>query len=113
MGDDALKKGYHRSSKAWYADVTENVKVVVGVYYEDGGTAGEFTVEWVHLYNKNNNPQFVPVLKVFDDAWGLLSEFKGLMEALGEVNNQNISEEDFCNILDNLEFEDLTEYERP
>lgn len=41
-------RGYHRSSKAWYAKANykDRVSISFGMYHPDGGTSGEMQIEW-------------------------------------------------------------------
>ena len=102
-------RAYIRSSKAWYADLNRNVSITIGMYHPDGGTSGEFEVEWVNL----NSFGVFPQLKCFEDSWNALSYFGDLLGRMSDVGGENISEPDFCKILDSLGISDITEYERP
>ncbi len=100
-------RGYHRSSKAWYAKFnnTDRIRVQFGMYAKDGSTSGEMSVEWVLLDNN-----LCARLKSFEDGWSALALFTDLIQKLGEVDNQLIQEVDFCKILDDCGFKDLTSY---
>ena len=102
------ERAFHWSSKAWYHDPATPHSISVGMYSDGGGTTGEFTVEWVDLAGKR-----VPQLKVFDDAWSALSTFKDLLDKLSEVDDDNITEDEFVNILLSCGFKDLTAYKSP
>ena len=102
-------RGYHRSSKAWYSHVVENIDVTFGMYDEDeGGTTGEMIMEWKELDGK-----LTAQLKCFEDSWSALSLFPDLIQKLGEADSDEIQEEDFVKILDGCGFKDLTSYKSP
>jgi hypothetical protein len=104
-------RGFTQLSKAWYADANlkgANFKdsVTFGFYYEEGGTSGEISVKWVELGGK-----ITPKMTVYDDAWDALNECKDILPLLAEVDEQDISPEQFCEILLNCGFEDRTPLE--
>lgn len=78
------------------------------MYADEGGTSGEMSIEWVELAGRS-----VPLLKVFDDAWSALSMFGDLLQKMAEVDNDNISQEQFVEMLLSCGFVDQTEYESP
>ncbi len=102
------RRGFHWSSRAWYADAVKESKVIFGMFHKDGGTRNEMNMIWEELGGR-----IVPKLGVYDDAWSALSLFTDLIDCLAEVDSQNITEEQFVTILKNCGFEDLTEYENP
>ena len=102
-------KGYHRSSKAWYAkSLDKKVEVNFGMFHPEGGTTGEMSMEWVELSGKQ-----CARLKCFEDAWSALALFTDLIQEMGKIDNMEIQEKEFCNLLDSCGFKDLTEYEDP
>ena len=103
-------RGYHRSSKAWYAEALGKKRIAVnfGMFHPEGGTSGEMSIEWVDLNGKQ-----IPRLKCFEDAWSALALFTDLIQEMGKVDNMEIQEKEFCNMLDSCGFKDLTEYEDP
>lgn len=103
-------RGYHRSSKAWYskANYRDRVSVSLGMYPPDGGTTGEMQMEWQELSGKQ-----CAILKTFEDSWNVLALFTDLIQKMGEVDGQLIQEEDFCKLLDECGFKDLTAYNDP
>lgn len=103
-------RGYHRSSKAWYAKAIQkdNIEVGFGMYHPDGGTSGEITMEWVELSGK-----LCARLKCFEDGWSALSSFTDLIQKMDEADSELIQEEDFCKMLDECGFKDLTQYNDP
>lgn len=104
-------RGYHRSSKAWYAkgNLNENVHVNFGMYDEGGeGTSGAMMMEWICLSNA-----LYARLECFEDSWSSLSLFTDLIQKMGEVDSAAIQEEQFCKMLDECGFKDLTAYKDP
>jgi len=103
-------RGYHRSSKAWYAKANnkDRIEVTFGMYLEGDGTSGEMTMEWVELANKQ-----CARLKAFEDSWSALALFTDLIQKMGEVDSEGIQEEEFCKMLDECGFKDLTAYKDP
>lgn len=103
-------RGYYRSTKAYYAKKypNENLNVMFGMYHPEGGSSGEMQMEWQEL-----GRDLVPQLKVYDDSWSALGLFPDLIQELAQRDGQNITEDEFCSILDKLGFKDLTQYEDP
>ena len=107
---DGGKRAYIRSSKAYYASsLKEKVSVMIGIYYAEGGTSGEFEVEFIEL--RNDKP-LAARLKAFDDSWSALWLFKDLLEKMAEIDGQEIQEPEFCQLLDSLGIIEITKYER-
>jgi hypothetical protein len=103
------KRAYIRSSKAYYKSVLKgDVSVAIGIYYAEGGTSGEFEVEFVELIK---GKPLAARLKVFEDSWNALSLFKDLLEKMAEIDGQEIQEAEFCQLLDSLGIIDITQYE--
>ena len=101
-------RGYIRSSKAWYGKKEENISVIFGMYSEEGGTSGEMTMEWIEL-----GGQLCAKLKSFEDSWSALSLFTDLIQKMEEVDGENIQEEEFCKMLEECGFKDMTSYINP
>lgn len=107
---DGGKRAYTRSSKAYYASgLKEKVSVMIGIYYAEGGTSGEFEFEFIEI--RKNKP-LAARLKAFEDSWSALWQFKDLLEKMAEIDDQEIQEPEFCQLLDGLGIIDITEYER-
>ena len=105
---DGSVRGFYHLSKAWYgkgclesSDILD--EVMFGFYHKDGGTTGEMSMRWKELGGKE-----VPKLEVFDDGWHALNEFKDVIQKLADVDNLNINPEQFCEILLDCGFENLT-----
>lgn len=101
-------KGFHRLSKAFYTYPNSPVQVSFGMYdAEDGSTSGEMMMEWVELIPGELSALF----KCYDDGWSAMALFTDLINELGTVDSQQITEEEFCKILVKFGFKDLTNYE--
>jgi hypothetical protein len=103
-------KAYIHTSQAWYAKTalcnTEYIDHVnFGFYSPNGGTSGEMSVKWYPI--KQNTPAY-PRLECFDDAWHALSQFKDVIDAMAEVDDQSITPEQFCLLLERCDFVDRT-----
>jgi hypothetical protein len=85
---------------------TATERVMVGMYHPDGGTSGEFEVEWIVLQQ-----QKCAKLKSFEDSWSALWLFKDLIEKMSEIDSDKIQEPEFCKLLDSLGIIDITAYE--
>lgn len=108
--DEKPIRGYYRMSKAWYAEYLkpiEPVTIMIGMYYPSGGCAGEMAVTWEPLDN-----QLFPQLKAFDDAWKLLVSCSDLLKEMAKWENENITEEQFADLLNSVGFTDLTLYKQ-
>jgi hypothetical protein len=103
-------RGFYWSSRAWYAEGAgiKLPEVNFGLYYRNDGTIGEMSMRWKELGGK-----LVPRLCVFSDAWKTLASFKDLLDELSNVDNKNISDAEFVEIIKKCGFEDLTKYYDP
>lgn len=100
------------TSKSWYADSWRKSiagdctdSILFGLYAPDGSTSGEMSMMWKNLAQYN-----VPQLRVFDDGWSALATFTDLLQILANYDNQNISPDQFIDILKLCGFEDVTAY---
>jgi hypothetical protein len=96
-------------SEAFYAETTlRDADYVDEVNFQlashGGGTAGEMTIRWYRV-----GGFLSPRLECYDDAWAVLGTFKDVIDAMAEVDNQNITPKQFCQLLDKLGFVDGTE----
>jgi len=98
-------RAYIRSSKAWYSKVIDREEIMIGMYHPEGGTSGEFKIEWVEI-----GKSITPILKCYDDAWSALWNFKDFLEELSKIDSENIDEFGVVQILDRLGIKDITEY---
>lgn len=102
-------RGFTQLSRAWYGNIQHHTigvsdQIMVGFYHPNGGTSGEFSITWESLMG-----DYVPKLCAYDDSWNVLSLFSDLIERMSEVDNQNISPDEFVKILISLGIEDRTE----
>ena len=109
------KRQFIQLSRSWYADAILKNKpedfvddITVGFYTNDGGTTGEFTFEWLKFGHK----VFVKLV-AYDDSWSALYQFSDLLEAMAEIDDENISPKDFCKLLISLGIEDNTKEKSP
>lgn len=84
---EICKREYTRINNVYYSKSLpkETQKVLIGMYYPDGSTNGEFQIEWEIIEGKGNAR-----LKAFDDGWLVLSLFKDLIDKMAEVYNTGI-----------------------
>jgi len=110
-------RGFYHLSEAWYADA--NLKnrsdkivdqVMIGFFgsYGEGGTTGEFAIEWHDIGGKTH-----PRLQVFDDAWEALTHFSDLLVEMAKLDNTDPTPAEFCKLLIQLGIKDLTPRTRP
>jgi hypothetical protein len=107
------RRAFNWFTKAWYGKSQDLNEISFGMYY-DGETTdemdtGEMFIRWHDIGDK----KMVPRLEAFDDGWFLLHEFSDVLEKLAEVNDQNISQEQFVEILLSCGFKDITAYKNP
>jgi hypothetical protein len=103
------KREYIRNSKAYYArTLNEPVSITIGIYYAEGGTSGEFEIEFIEI---GNSSKLTARLKVFEDSWSALLLFTDLLEKMAEIDGEEIQEPEFCKLLDSLGIVDATKYE--
>ncbi len=106
-------RGFFQLSRAPYGKVIlENVdyidKVTFGLYEPIyGGTSGEMSMQWVKLDGK-----IVPQLTIFSDAWSALATMHDLIDLLGQHDSEDPSPEEFCNLLRQGGFVDMTKTTR-
>lgn len=103
-------KGFYRSRKAYYFGSythSEGVlcDIMVGDYNPDGGCVGEFAIEWKELGGK-----VVPQLRAWDDSWAVLAAMPELLELMGKVSADSVSEDQMAAHLISLGYKDLTPY---
>lgn len=108
------KRGFHQTGAAWYSkilkargdDVVDEVSI--GLYSPDGGTTGEFLIQWIRLAG-----DYVPQLCAFGDSWDALRQCSDLIDKLAEHDNENMTPLALCALLQECGFEDLTQREHP
>ena len=102
------QEGIFLDTESVVCQIYNDQDVMFGMYGEGDGIYGEMAMEWEELGGKE-----VPRLKVYDDAWEVLASFQDLLQKLAEVDNQNITQGQFVEILNGCGFEDLTPYNSP
>lgn len=108
-----IKKEFLESAKAftipyeaWYAETSvkpfDKEHIMIGFYYENDGTEGEFRLEW---------GKYGIELKVYNDAWEALSKMPELIELLGKVDREEKEPtvKEFAEMLKKLGYKDITE----
>ena len=106
------KRRFIRTAKAWYSSTAlpdqELEEFSIGVYHDEGGTTGEFSVRWERLGGR-----LVPKLRSFDGSWSALLEFSELLGDMAKVDGNNITPDEFNELLLNAGIEDATAIEDP
>lgn len=102
------ERQFYQHSRAWWGKdvpLSNNTieEINIGFYCPDGGTSGEFCIEWISLNNQN-----VPRLKAFEDSWSALWEFRDVLEKLAELDSTNPSPEEICELLKSCNVKDAT-----
>jgi hypothetical protein len=103
-------RGFVHTGDAWYKksalapDVLDDV--MFGFYAPEAGSTGtgEMGMRWYEQDGKA-----VPRLEVYDDGWHALNEFSDVTQRLAALDNQGISPKQFCEILLECGFLDMTE----
>ena len=92
---DGDEMRFSRLGEAWYAATAlrdgVNEEVCIGFYCPDGGTTGEFSVEWKTLGGKS-----VPELRCFSDGWSALANIPGLLAMLEQMDEADPTPDAFC-----------------
>ena len=96
------------SSRAYYKSVYDKPTINLGVYYEDGGTTGEFDLTWYELGDR-----LVARLQMFNDAWALLADMAPVFAALSELDGKEPTEQEVFDLLLSVGVKDITEYVNP
>jgi hypothetical protein len=81
-------------------------EIFFGIYAPNGGLldGGECCMRWLEL-----SGQLTPRLHAYDDSWRVLASFSDdLLQRLAEVDDKNISPEQFIEILKSCGFVDQT-----
>ena len=81
-------------------------EVHFGFYGADGESTGEMTMCWYATVIPGHAP--TPFLEVSMDGWHALAQFKDMIDALAEVDDEDISPKVFCQLLDRCGFVDAT-----
>lgn len=104
---DEPKRGFHCSHRAYYAKGAgiDNPEIMIGHYFGDGTTKGEFAIRWTPVCGC-----MVPRLEVFNDAWHLLPVMVDLLTEMAKAP-KGVDDKAMRDILLALGFEDMTAYQ--
>jgi len=108
------KRTYTHLSKAYYGE--DNLKfkediiddVVITLFDQEQTLIGEFVISWKKL-----DRVIAPHFGAFDDSWGSFWALYDIFERMAGVSNKNITPEDFCKILEDCGFTDVTPINPP
>jgi hypothetical protein len=108
---DDCERAFTHLSRAYYGKSCLKIseyadEVMFGYYGTDGGTTGEMSMRWHKL-----GTELVPRLGCFADAWHSLYTFQDVLKELSEVDDINITPDQFCAILLKCGFRDKTQTE--
>lgn len=78
----------------------------IGFYADEGGTSGEFTIQWEKL-----SGNIVPRLQAFDDGWDALVNMPELLEFMASIDGQHLPIGKFVEKLKEIGFQDYTKRE--
>lgn len=101
-----LAKAFYIPHEAWYAESIKSFSkqpyLMVGFYYDDNGTEGEFQIVWKDVGI---------CLKAYSDSWEALSKMPELINLMAEIdhNQEQPSITEFCDKLKMLGYKDITE----
>jgi hypothetical protein len=101
-------RGFIQVSKAWYGTgIIEDDglldSITMGFYDAQGGTTGEFTIDWIKL-----SGEWTPELKVFEDAFDALYEFSDILKELAKLDGTNPHPNIIADLLISLNVKDRT-----
>lgn len=113
-------RGFHNHGAAWYAASMGGTDpmVSIGFYHPQGGSSGEFSIEWIELAGRRE-----PRLQVFDDAWDALQHFGDVLARLAALDVRRpkpwlpppppATVEQICKLLLECGLQDLTQRVNP
>ena len=106
-----ITKQYVLFSEAWYKDNPQDKGAVDRVTFTTytPGVSGEMHMVW-HTIGLDKP---APRLEVFDDAWQALAQCRDVLDAMATVDNESITPKQFCELLDQCEFVDVTPRDDP
>ena len=100
-------RGFSILSEAYYAKACMRDdhadSITIGMYCPDGGTSGEFSVNWKRL-----GKETCPRLEVFNDAWSALQHFGDMLQWMARHDNEPTTPQQFANMLRELGITDRT-----
>ena len=113
MGKEILIRGFNWFDKDWistkYPEMMDH-QIVFGMYNKEGyGTDGDMAMEWID----RDEEKLIPELQAFSDSWEVLYSFHDLLKELAKVDDEDISQEQFVEILLKCGFKDITNYKSP
>ena len=98
-------KAFSIPTRAWYANALnrEPEHIMIGFYYENDGTEGEFKLEWSSIGIQ---------LQAYNDSWEALSKMPELLELMARLdsNEEEPTVDEFATLLKQLGYKDITEY---
>ena len=98
-------KAFSIPSRAWYSSAfaREPDCIMIGFYYDNDGTEGEFKLEWSRIGIQ---------LQVFNDAWEALSRMPELLELMAKLDREEVEPtvDEFAVLLKELGYKDITQY---
>ena len=103
--DDCIK-GFFIPVEAWYKNtVTGNPEIWIGFYCKNGGTAGEFKIEWDNIGIR---------LHAYNESWEALSKMPELIALMAKYDREKIEPDikEFAEQLKKIGFKDITEREK-
>lgn len=99
-------KAFSIPYEAWYSETSvkpyEPPCIMVGFYYENDGTEGEFSIEWHNAGIK---------LVAFNDSWEAFSKMPELIKLMADLDKkrQTPTINEFAKMLKLLGYKDITE----
>ena len=107
--------GFHHLNRAWYAEHARGNtvidEVIFGLKRRSGGSVhGEMIASWALVGGKAT-----PQLIAYADSWVLFTHppVAAALKSLSEITDQEITPDQFCKVLLDAGFVDLTETTRP
>ena len=110
------RKGFYHLSKSWYASSVYHEydefadEIMIGMYADDGSTAGEFGIRWYEIDPQHGH---VPRLEAYGVAWHVSAQLYDLLEVMADQNNEKITPDELRELLLSFGYNDLTKYEEP
>lgn len=109
--DRPPRRAFIVTGEAWYASAClkpGTQEVMIGDYPEEGGTCGEFVIQFEELSGR-----MVPRLKAYDDSWAMLGYCHDLIDALAKFDDKKMTVQDLVTVLKDLGFVDTTQRTQP
>ena len=93
--------------EAWYKNmISGNPHIYIGLYYETGGTDGEFKIVWDKIGIR---------LMAYSDSWEILRNMPELIELMAKIDREESEPtlSEFAELLKEIGFRDITKRENP